>query len=41
MSSYGKGRRLGDCGSAENYVWYGNKFRLIDAGAMPECRGDY
>ena len=41
LGSYGKGRGLGDCGSAENYVWDGERFRLIDASAMPECRGAY
>ena len=41
LSSYGKGRGLGDCGSAENYVWDGDRFRLIDASAMDECRGAY
>jgi len=41
LSSYGKGRGLGDCGSAENYAWDGDMFRLTDASAMPECRGAY
>lgn len=41
MSSYGKGRGLGDCGSAENYIWDGDMFRMVDASAMPECRGAY
>ncbi|WP_417608367.1 DUF1176 domain-containing protein [Parasphingorhabdus sp.] len=41
LSSYGKGRGLGDCGSAENYVWDGDMFRLTEASAMPECRGAY
>jgi hypothetical protein len=41
LSSYGKGRGLGDCGSAENYIWDGEMFRLMDASAMPECRGAY
>ncbi|MEH6701123.1 DUF1176 domain-containing protein [Parasphingorhabdus sp.] len=41
LSSYGKGRGVGDCGSAENYVWDGDAFRLIDASAMNECRGAY
>lgn len=41
LSSYGKGRGIGDCGSAENYVWDGERFRLIDASAMHECRGAY
>ena len=39
LSSYGKGRGLGDCGKAENYVWDGNRFRLVEASAMTECRG--
>jgi hypothetical protein len=39
LSSYGKGRGLGDCGKAENYVWDGDMFRLIEANAMTECRG--
>jgi hypothetical protein len=39
LSSYGKGRGLGDCGKAENYIWDGDMFRLIEASAMTECRG--
>lgn len=39
LGSYGKGRGLGDCGKAENYVWDGDMFRLIEASAMTECRG--
>lgn len=39
LSSYAKGRGIGDCGSAETYVWDGAMFRLIDASAMGECRG--
>ena len=41
LGSFGKGRGLGDCGSAENYVWDGERFRMIDASAMDECRGAY
>tara|TARA_R110002124_G_scaffold83253_2_gene218153 strand:+ start:433 stop:1518 length:1086 start_codon:yes stop_codon:yes gene_type:complete len=41
ISSYGKGRGLGDCGNAENYIWDGDSFRLIDASAMPKCRGAF
>ena len=41
LSSYAKGRGLGDCGNAENYVWDGEMFRLIDAIAMDECRGSH
>lgn len=39
MSSYAKGRGIGDCGSAENYVWDGTMFRLTSATVMDECRG--
>lgn len=39
LSSYTKGRGLGDCGSAETYVWDGARFRLIEARSMGECRG--
>lgn len=39
ISSHAKGRGLGDCGSAETYVWDGEMFRLIEAHGMNECRG--
>jgi hypothetical protein len=39
LDSYSKARGLGDCGSAETYVWDGAVFRLVEARAMPECRG--
>lgn len=39
ISSYAKGRGLGDCGSSESWVWDGNGFRLTAATAMGECRG--
>lgn len=39
LSSYAKGRGLGDCGSAESYVWDGKRFRLITKMVMEECRG--
>jgi len=39
LSSYAKGRGLGDCGSAEDYVWDGKRFRLVGQVAMQECRG--
>lgn len=39
LSSYAKGRGLGDCGSAERYVWDGGRFRLAQASSMGECRG--
>lgn len=39
VSSYAKGRGLGDCGSTESWVWDGAMFRLTKASAMGECRG--
>jgi hypothetical protein len=39
LSSYNKGRGLGDCGSAETFVWDGKKFRLIEQRVMDQCRG--
>lgn len=39
LSSYAKGRGLGDCGKAERFVWSGEQFHLIEASGMQECRG--
>lgn len=39
LSSYAKGRGIGDCGGSETYVWDGAMFRLVEATAMGECRG--
>jgi len=39
LSTFAKGRGVGDCGTGETYVWDGSRFRLIDAESMPECRG--
>ncbi len=39
LSSFAKGRGIGDCGNSENYIWDGEKFRLIHANSMRECRG--
>lgn len=39
LSSFAKGRGIGDCGDAHSFVWDGEQFRLILASAMPECRG--
>lgn len=41
LSSYAKGRGIGDCGSAESFVWDGEQFRLVEASGMQECRGAY
>jgi hypothetical protein len=39
LSSFAKGRGLGDCGTAETYKWDGTGFRLTEARSMPVCRG--
>jgi hypothetical protein len=39
ISSYAKGRGIGDCGSSERWVWDGEMFRLTGATMMGECRG--
>jgi len=39
LSSFAKGRGLGDCGSAESYVWDGSVFRLVELRRMDQCRG--
>lgn len=39
LSSYEKGRGIGDCGSSETFAWDGTRFRLVEQNAMGECRG--
>ena len=39
LSSFSKGRGLGDCGSSQSWVWDGSRFRMIEARALGECRG--
>jgi hypothetical protein len=39
LSSFMKGRGLGDCGSGQQYAWDGMRFRLIEQTDMGECRG--
>lgn len=39
LSSWGKGRGLGDCGDAQTFGWDGTRFRLLEAAQMTECRG--
>lgn len=39
LSSFVRGRPLGDCGTTETYRWDGAMFRLTEARAMPVCRG--
>ncbi|MDQ0248215.1 hypothetical protein J2W22_000262 [Sphingomonas kyeonggiensis] len=39
LSTYAKGRGIGDCGDSATYVWDGTRFRLTRARSMGECRG--
>lgn len=39
LATYAKGRGIGDCGSADSYVFDGSRFRLVERRDMPECRG--
>jgi len=39
ITTYAKGRGLGDCGSIQAYAWDGRSFRLKRMGVMGECRG--
>lgn len=39
LSTYAKGRGIGDCGTAERFVWDGEMFRLIERREMNQCRG--
>lgn len=39
LSSYAKGRGIGDCGVIQQFAWDGRRFRLIEQTEMSECRG--
>lgn len=39
LTSFAKGRGLGDCGIGSDYVWDGERFRLVHQIEMNECRG--
>ena len=39
MSSYAKGRGIGDCGTSQTYAWDGTRFRMTEMTEMTECRG--
>ncbi len=39
LSSFAKGRGLGDCGTSAEFAWDGARFRLIEQHEMGECRG--
>lgn len=40
LTSYAKARGLGDCGTAQSFVWDGTVFRLSEQSQMGECRGN-
>ena len=40
LTSYAKGRGLGDCGSHQSFVWDAARFRLSEQSDMSECRGN-
>jgi hypothetical protein len=39
LSTFNKGRGIGDCGTSADYVWDGNMFRLTHARSMEKCQG--
>lgn len=39
LTSFSKGRGLGDCGTDSVYAWDGRAFRLVEQAEMHECRG--
>jgi hypothetical protein len=39
LTSFSKGRGVGDCGIGSDYAWDGERFRLIQRIEMQECRG--
>ncbi|HLL29830.1 MAG TPA: DUF1176 domain-containing protein [Allosphingosinicella sp.] len=39
LTSFSKGRGLGDCGTSAEYAWDGRAFRLVGQAEMDECRG--
>ncbi|MBB4152445.1 hypothetical protein GGQ80_000321 [Sphingomonas jinjuensis] len=40
LTSYAKGRGLGDCGVSQRFAWDGNRYRLVEQSEMGECRGN-
>lgn len=39
ITTFAKGRGLGDCGSGSRFAWDGARFRLVHQEEMGECRG--
>ncbi|MEH3157638.1 MAG: DUF1176 domain-containing protein [Sphingomonas taxi] len=40
LTSFAKGRGLGDCGLDQSFAWDGTRLRLVEQSEMPECRGN-
>ncbi|MFD1789778.1 DUF1176 domain-containing protein [Sphingomonas floccifaciens] len=40
VTSYAKGRGIGDCGFWQSFVWDGTRLRLTEKAQMSECRGN-
>ena len=39
LTSYFKGRGIGDCGASTDWAWDGARFRVVEEKAMGECLG--
>ena len=39
LTTYNKGRGIGDCGISQDYAWDGARFRLVHQDEMDDCRG--
>ena len=39
LSSYFKGRGIGDCGASTDWAWDGTRFQVVLEKAMGECQG--
>jgi hypothetical protein len=39
LSTFSKGRGIGDCGVQQSFAWDGKGFRLVEQREMSECRG--
>ncbi len=39
LSTFNKGRGIGDCGFASDWAWDGKAFQLILSKSMPDCHG--
>ncbi|MBM3928992.1 MAG: DUF1176 domain-containing protein, partial [Sphingomonadales bacterium] len=40
LTSYAKGRGVGDCGISQTFAWDGTRLRLTEQAEMSECRGN-